>query len=156
VSNLRGLYTALAAVDVTFAKEDTASITVSAFDVSAIPNSIPSEILPARFLLPVNGRGEGLEAVWMAANVTSAEIVWEITDLMLWQPVAQGRGLIDVAADLTRYIDDFELTFRAQRLITSGFDIMTMRFTPDVFDFPAGGDTSYFGVETIMTIREII
>ena len=81
--------------------------------------------------------------------------MWELTDLMLWRPIAHGRGLIDVAADLARYIDAYELTMRRKRNILTGFDIESMRFTPDVYNFPIAGDVYYFGAEIILTIREL-
>ena len=156
MSNLRGLYTALAAIDITFIKEDTVSETVSAYDLNSIPNTIASANLPIRILTPVNGRCEGIESASSADEASGRIVVWELTDLMLWRPTAHGSGLRDFASDLTRYIDAYELTMRAHRNILTGFDIMSMRFAPDVYGYPAGGKFDYFGVKIILTIREPI
>ena len=158
MSNIRSLYTALAALDITFTTEAGGNSTPTGYDLDSLLQSVDTAQLPCRLLLPTEeygSDGQGMELL-AAGNGGSAEVMWNITDLMLWEPVGQTRGFLDVLPDLVRYCGQYASVLLDNRTPATNIQFMTVSFRPGVFTYPLGGNRSYFGVEVLSTWRELI
>lgn len=157
MSVLRDLYRHIASVVVAFESPTMAEIaTPTVRDLDALRNSEPSAELPLRLLLPVS-QLDG-SAFTFPTYCGSAELTWNITDLMLWRAIAQGMGLTDAAEDLVLYAAayaDMVLDMRnglPENLNT--IDLTNARIQPGVFEFPKGSGVRYLGVECTLTFTE--
>lgn len=143
-SDLRGLYTYLASMPVTFAGEDGQSISVAARDLNALKNSVSSSDLPIRLLLPTSSlEGTGYTAMGMC---NGAKWQWSIGDLMLFSMSGAKSGLKDVAADLVRYMDAYTgwvATMKSGLPSTVNFSGCTIN--SDVYEFPIGSKVQFIG-----------
>ena len=81
-SGIVSVYSSLADLSVSMAS----GVIPYAYDLDELPESITTAQLPCRLLLPVATMpGEGREGMHIAIG-TAMSIIWQITDLMLWQP----------------------------------------------------------------------
>lgn len=157
MSALRGVYRFVAGTDVSFESPTMAQIVTPAVrDLDALRNSEASSELPLRLLLPVSQLDGSAFAFPTYCN--SAELTWNITDLMLWRAVAQGVGLTDAAEDLVLYAAAYADAMLAMRgrlpeaLIS--VDLTNARIQPGVFEFPRGSGVRYLGVECTLNVTE--
>ncbi len=157
MSVLREVYRFVAGTAVSFESPTRAEIVQPAVrDLDALRNSAASAELPLRLLLPVS-QLEG-NAFAFPTYCGSAELTWNVTDLMLWRAVAQGFGLTDAAEDLVLYAAtyaDAVLTMRDNLPETlNAISITNARIQPGVFEFPKGSGVRYLGVECTLTFTE--
>lgn len=108
--------------------------------------------LPCRVILPF---GADFTASGRALTIsgTPKQMVWQPVDLLLWESVGQGRGVIDVMPILAAYMDAYSTAIRAKvALATSPTAIVeSWTMTPDVYAY---GDAQYWGVEVRLVVRE--
>lgn len=150
-SRLADIFAALAALPV-----NVNGASVPAYGLDALPNSVAAAALPCRLLLPLGTRVEGRSVSF--TTVGNAGVVvpqWRITDLLLWKPTAQGRGLNDVAPDLIAYMAAYVDALRSTRRF-AGAEVIDAAFEPSVYTYPAGGTKDYWGVEVVLQIKEIV
>jgi hypothetical protein len=157
MSVLRDIYRFVAGTSVSFASPTQAEIVQPAVrDLDTLRNSEASAELPLRLLLPVS-QLDG-NAFAFPTYCGSAELTWNITDLLLWRALAQGFGLTDAAEDLVLYAAayaDAVLTMRdglPESLDT--ISITNARIQPGVFEFPKGSGVRYLGVECTLMFTE--
>ena len=158
MSNIRSLYTALAGINITFTTEAGSNATPVAYDLNSLPRGIKTGHLPCRLLLPTEEweGGGGLEIMSMGTATASGEMVWNVTDLMLWKAVGQGRGLMDALPDLVRYAGAYVEALIQNRNITPNTRLRSLNVRPGVFQYPLGSNSHFFGVEVNLTFAELI
>lgn len=129
---------------------------VNVYGLDTLPNSVAAAALPARLLLPLGTRSEG-RSVSFATFGQNGVVVpqWRITDVLLYKPTAQGRGLNDVAPDLIAYMAAYVDALRATRTL-AGATIVDAGLEPGVWTYPVGGSKDYYGVEATLTLKEIV
>jgi len=159
MGHLRALYSAIAGMEVSFeAEADGAIITPTAYDLHKLFNTIDTTDLPARVLLPVSdmGDGSGLEVMSAGNSLIFGQINWQVVDLMLLAAVGQGRGMVDYLADLVRYASAYTDSIMTTRTMATGTTLQAFQPSPGIYQWPAGTDHYYFGVECSMSYRELI
>lgn len=160
MSNIRALYTALAALDMDFINEASGSTLVTAYDLDELKGSYENPDLPARVLLPMeeyNGVNPGVPELMNAGSTNvGGEMSWNVIDLYLHASTGQGRGLLDYLPDLVRYAGNYVEVMLDARAPVAGLELMS--FTPliGVYEFPVGGERHYLGVECQLTFRELV
>jgi len=150
---LRTIYNTIAAVSVTAGGK-----TPTVYNLDSLPDVMHSASVPARLLLPVASNMEGRNLSFVLAGTGQMRTAqWKITDLLLWQAQAQGRGLEQVAGHLVDYVAAYVNAVAAKQPLISGqVTLEDMTLTPGVFLYPSSGATAWFGVEVVWQIKEII
>ena len=149
--SLAGICTALAAVDVTVNSQ-----TLPVYEPNGATRKLKARFetadLPCRVIIPF-GFSFSARATALTISGTPKAGVWQLTDLLLWEAVGQGRGLVDVAPDLLATIDAYNTAIRAAlRLATSPVAVVeSWTFSPDIITY---GDLKCWGVEIQLTIKE--
>lgn len=135
--------------------------TPQVFGLANVPNSLASAELPCRILTALQGNFEGQE---MRSETISGDnpatgnqqnIIWQITDLLLWLPQGQGRGPRDVTAELVEYAAAYVDIVRANRLIGTRATVENLSPQVGIYEYPQQGSTPYYGCRTVWTIREL-
>lgn len=156
MSNLRTIYTNLAAKTVTVVSPVHGSQTPPVRDLDELPAFVEAAQCPVRLLLPIGpGRGESREGQFICLGTTGRS-TWHVTDLLLWRPIEEGLSLESVAVDLVLYAAAYiEMlrTFRspASQCILKEWQIVTGRF-----NYPSGSANWFFGVECSLDIEEVL
>ncbi len=160
MSNIRALYTALAALDLDFANEASGTTSVAAYDLDELKSGYEKPDLPARILLPMEEYGAANAGVDELMNAGSSgvggEMRWNVIDLYLHVRSGQGRGLLDVLPDLVRYAGNYVETLLDNRAPAAGLDLQALTPVIGVYEFPVGSEAQYLGVEVQLTFRELI
>ena len=102
MSQIRTIYSNLAAQSVTFTRENGASVTVTARDLHQLPVSVNAADAPLRLVLPYSTDTEGRDGAFASLD-TIGRMDWYIVDLLLWKPGTLASGIAESAADLVRY-----------------------------------------------------
>lgn len=153
MSEITSIYTALAAITVTTTSGSTATV----FDLDELKNRINTSDLPVRMLLPVGDdtRGEGREGAFVAIGTTMT-IDWQVSDLMLWQPLGQGEGLREYAPELVDYCGKYIDAMRTFKCPTSNSSLTGVYMMPGIYEWPMGEGVYYAGVLCQLTIHEVL
>lgn len=147
--SLASIVTAIAGVSVTVS-----STTPLTYEPNHATRKIQAHydtaLLPCRLVLPF---GAEFTASGRALTIggTPKQIQWQPVDLLLWESVGQGRGVIDVMPVLAAYMDAYSTAIRASIAIATGAIVENWTMTPDVYTY---GDAQYWGVEVRLTVRE--
>ncbi len=137
--------------------------TVNVKNLTALPDEVQSAMLPMRLLLPLGPETEQDHTETFAAygNNALTELIWKITDLCLWRKVGEGIGFQSVAPDLVKYTAAYLNMLKAFRYPTEtptyNDSIVTgARVSRGFYEYPAGSDDWYYGVECIVTVLEYL
>lgn len=149
-SQISAIYTAIGALSVSVG-----AVTPKVYALSALPDTVSSGNLPCRLLLPVAAMSEGRTMNFVTITRT-ATINWKLTDLMLWQAQAQGRGLEQVAADLVSYMAAYIAAVQGKQALLTNVTTENLSLEPGIFRYPLAGDKWWYGVEAVWTIKEIV
>lgn len=150
MSDLSGIYDALAAMDVTLN-----AATVPVFNYDELPDSIQTAQLPCRLLHPLGEQPGGSVTPFTLSGV-SLQFGWTIFDLFLLRPVAQGIGLKDAAPDLVAYMDAYAAALKTHiKIVGHSATITGGTLDPAIFAYPRGGPTIHFGVMVTLKITEL-
>lgn len=150
MSAIADIYAALAAKSVT-----AASKTPTVYSLAALKKSAETADLPLRLLLPFSGRGPGRDGQFISLG-TLTSITWRITDLCLWEPVAQTLGIAEVSPDIIAYAGAYLDMIRTFRAPTTQSHITGFSIAPDVYQWPVGSGRWYYGVEVVLEIEEVL
>lgn len=134
--------------------------TPTTYSLASLLHKVETAQLPARLLAITGGRSGGQDGQFQSLR-TVMTVRWQLTELLLYKPEAQGRGLSDVAAQLVAYAGAYLEAVKANRKPLPAEDratakIESVRVTPGVYEWPEGSDTWYFGVECVLDIEEIL
>ena len=149
MTSFTSIYNAIGALSVS-----AVSVTPTAYYGSTLTNWTPSANLPVRLLLADEQTGGTfIEFIDADDNVT---MQWQVSDMMLWKPVAQGQGLHEVTPDQIAYMDHYAAALKANRTLglgslvrVSGANIRAAKI-----EYPAGSGTVYFAVRCVVTVTE--
>lgn len=150
MSQLSEIYTALAAKVVTVGATN-----VAAKDVSELPQSVETGVMPIRLLLPFNEKAGGDELSIVTFGRT-ATIDWRITDLLFWASAGQGSGLANAAPSLVAYKAAYVDMIRQMRWPQGVGDVVGLELRPGDFEWPRGSQRWYYGVAATVTVREFL
>lgn len=101
------------------------------------------------------GQRSDVEARWLTAGGNMAA-TWRVTDLMLWEPIAQGKGLADHEPALVAYEAGYLTMIQSRRSITTACTVEDVTMQPGIYEWPLGSGAQFFGVECTLTVREVI
>lgn len=154
MSQIRALYTALAATSITFTREAGGSVTVTAKDLHQLPNAVQAADAPVRLLLPYSVTTQA--GGQFATLDTIVAATWTVTELLLWKPGQLGTGIADSAADLVRYQGAWLEATRALHSMggLAGVELLSVALKPGLYDWPIGSNTWWQGVMASLTILE--
>jgi len=164
MSQIRQLYTNLAAKVVTVTLEDTTTKNVACDDLSVLAPGTSQPDLPRRFLLPSKPQGggaDGFQALALGVTNTFSQVTWHLTDICLWREMGQGIGLNDVLSDLVRYAGQYvEMLADDQSVgFTSNDTFSNYRLSIDIvpdFQWPRSTGNDYFAVLVHLSVDELI
>ena len=131
------------------------------YGLTGLPNTVASAMLPCRILLDLANAGEGQSMDFFSINTGiggggNQYVDWQLSDLMLMLPQAQGIGVKQVATTLVEYTGAYIDAARDNRAIVPTANITGLRVSPGIYQYPAEGGVSYWGCMATLTIREII
>ena len=150
MSDLAGIYDALAAMDVTLN-----AAVVPVFNYDALPDSIQTAQLPCRLLHPLGEQPAGSVTPFTLSG-HSLSLGWTIFDLFLLKPVGQGIGLVDAAPELVAYMDAYATALAANiKLVGHSVTITGGEFDPALYAYPRGAPTAFFGVMVKLRLTEL-
>lgn len=152
-SQLSAIISAIAGISIT-----ADGITPTVFYGDTIKQS--GDNYPMRVILPSDidmpNRGARFANIGLGTVVVAT---WNISDLFLLRPIVTGSGLDQVADTLVLYAAAYVNALVGKQGLISG----SRNITVDGFDvqiggyqFPAGTDRWYYGVEARWTVKEII
>ncbi len=160
MSNIRALYTALAALSMNFTNEASTTTSVTAYDLDELKGRYEKPDLPARILLPMeeyNAANAGVPEMMNAGSSgVGAEMGWNVIDLYLHARTGQGRGLLDMLPDLVRYAGNYVEVLLDNRAPAAQVDLQSLTPVIGVYEFPVGSESHYLGVECRLSFRELI
>jgi len=100
--------------------------------------------------------GEGREGAHIAIG-TAMSIVWQITDLMLWQSSEQGLGMHEFAPKLVDYAGKYLDSMRAWGKCPYGdTTLQSVSITPGEYEWPRSSGRFYSGVMCVLNILEVV
>jgi len=161
MSNLRTAYTNLAAMAVSFTKENGISTgTINCKDLHQLPDgAVSTADLPVRLLLPMEDWGAdapNLGIISSGASGVSGLMTWMITDLLLWDQVAQNMQIQMHYPDLVRYCGAHVTALLDNKDMASYVYFRNVYYRTGVFEYPLASGKQYFGVEAVCTFEEMI
>ena len=153
MSEITDIYDSLAALEVSLSN----GVTPYVYELEELPESVTTAQLPCRLLLPVSSEpGDGRDGTHIAIG-TAMAIVWQITDLMLWQPSQQGLGLREFAPRLIEYSGKYLDAMRAWgKCPSQNSTLEAIGITPGEYEWPRGSGKFYSGVLCRLQIREVV
>lgn len=135
--------------------------TPQVFGLADVPNSLASAELPCRILTALQGNFEGQEMRFETISGNSPatgnqqNINWQIIDLLLWLPQAQGRGPRDVTAELVEYAGAYLDIVRPNRLIGTRASVENLSIDIGIYEYPSNSGNFYYGGRAAWTIKEL-
>lgn len=154
MSNIRSLYTALAAADMSYTNEAGGTTTVACHDLHQVKQQYTRGELPIRVLLPLeempSGGSSQSQMVTASANGSAGmlALLWTVTDLYLHRVATDGGNLLqDIMPDLLRYADQYASVVAAG--LTGTADCLTMQaitFSAGVYEYPQASGAFFHGV----------
>ncbi len=153
MSEITDIYKSLAGLQVSLSD----GTTPYAYNLDELPEAVTTAQLPCRLLLPVSSNpSEGREGTHIAIG-TAMSIVWQITDLMLWQASEQGLGLREFAPLLVDYSGKYLDAMRAWgKCPSDNSTLQTVSITPGMYEWPSTSGRYYAGVLCILQILEVV
>ncbi|MCI0726427.1 MAG: hypothetical protein L0332_06850 [Chloroflexi bacterium] len=129
---------------------------VPAHKLDEVKNAYERADLPRRLILPPGAAGGGaLEFDFQTFGANGAALItWRVTDLMLWQAQAQGRGVGPVFSKLTAYIGAYADMLRALKFPTDTSQIVGFDPQAGIYEWPPDSGNTYFGVQCLVLVTE--
>lgn len=158
MSDIVGIYSQLAALPITFTKNDGNSATVTCRDLDELKKSIYGADCPVRQLMPLGNETDGVSMHTTFGR--SAEMRWRIVDLLFWKPGNQGDLLTECGPDLVRYMAAYEAMLRTSFQLCGYTDgrklLREVQMLPSVFTWPIDSQNVYFGMTVVLNISELV
>lgn len=145
------IYPAVAALSVSAAGK-----TPSVYALENSPNTLWTANVPCRLLLPVASQSKSRSLNYLTLSGTTRTVVWQITDLMLWQAQAQGRGLDQVSGALVEYAAAYIAAVSGKQAFAARTTLEDVTLEPGIFNYPLRSELWWYGVEVVLTLKEII
>ncbi len=158
MSQIRAIYSALAAQSVSFTTEAGVAVVVSAKDLHQLPVSVAAADAPTRLLLPYSTDTEGRDGAFASLD-RIGRMDWYLADLLLWKPGTLASGIAESAADLVRYQGAYAEMLRGLRAMgvtTSDVELIDWRARPGLYDWPIGSNTWWQGCMMVLHVLEVM
>lgn len=139
MSNITAIYHALANMEVGTAK-------LKAKDVHEIKFQFSDKELPMRLLMPSTETDAGFIMIGSLVDVA-----WQITDMMLLDPVGTGGGIHEYSGAMVEYIGDYLTAIKANRSLYAGSHVENIAAEAGMIDW---GSKQYYGVIVTLTVKE--
>lgn len=152
MANIRAITSALAALSVTYTNEATASITPTAYDINAVPPSVPAANLPVRLLGTTRGNSDAT-FMPLTAGVGDGVVEHSVSELCLIEAVGLSR-MQDEWCDTMRYVDALLVVLQANRTIYTRSEIKSANASRGVYEWPNNSGELFYGCQTLITISE--
>lgn len=154
MSNLRQIVTAISNLTVTFTNELNNSVTVTNYDVNALPRIVPAADLPIRMLGVARGSSS---SDWsrVSAGLTDGQINHSIAEIALIEMVGLSR-MQDEWCDVMRYCDRLVVVLQANQNIYAKSEIISATCNRGVYEYPEGSGDVFYGAQTDVLISEYI
>ena len=135
------------------------SVAVPVYEPDEFKRSVESADCPARILLPSTEGDVHTFAPMGTGRISRAE--WVVKDLLLYLPVEEGMGWLQVGYSLDGYIDSYTSKLSAANHSATGFcsipsEVLGVDFSVGTFTYPIQGTRSYYGVMATLHIVEFI
>lgn len=150
-SQIEGIYNALVAMSITV---DTK--TPSVYGLTGLPNQVASADLPCRLILALGANAVAGSSTDFYTLGGHQNVVWTMSDLLLWLPAAQGQGVKQVAGALVRYAGKYVDAVKGKWFMVSGADVEDCKVEPGMYEYPVGSGNFYYGCLSRLTIRELV
>lgn len=150
---LLDIYAAIAAQSVTMSN---GTVINKVWQPDEIKDRVNNDQLPLRILLPPGADGNTAVAEWEMLTFKNAQVVWRITELMLYRPIGLGGGVGNVWSLLTDYIARYVSTFTTGRKLTGGATVTGFAPQAAVLEWPRGSGNQFHGVQTTLLVSETI
>ena len=150
-SAISSIYAALA-TDIT--PTPSSDVTVHVEAIGAVKDSLQADDLPLR-KLQAFANESGSEMAFVSLGTTII-VTWKIVDRLYYRVATMGMGWQEFADELTLYAASYINQMRLKRSLTAQSHVTSIRFVPQIFTFPAGGNLSVAGVDVILTVDEVI
>jgi hypothetical protein len=120
-----------------------------------LPNSVETTHLPGRLLLVGGGQSSsGGEGAFVAMGKLT-QVVFQITDLFLLHPLAQGYGRAHAEPLLELYVDNYLAMLRNWRDAGQNQAHVTgFKADAGTVNYPQGSDKWYWGVPCVVQVQE--
>lgn len=157
MSQIRQIYSNLAALPIAFTTEAGVTVSLTALDLDELPDALSDADAPRRLLLPFSATTYGRDGQFATLD-SIGQIYWNICDLLLWKRGQLGGGIAETAADLLRYQAAYVEALRAFRVMGTLGDVEMVRWdlVPNLYDYPIGGATLWQGVMVTITVLEVL
>ncbi len=152
MSHLRQITSALAALTVTYTNEVAVNVTPTAYDINAVPASVPAANLPVRLLGTTRGNSDA-SMLPLTAGVTDSSVEHSISELTLIEAVGLSR-MQDEWCDTMRYMDQMLVVLQANRSIYTRSEIKSASVTRGVYEWPNNSGELFYGCQTLITVLE--
>lgn len=133
---------------------------MTGLSLSTLPSSTPSTELPLRLLSLVrpgaSGNVSGATFGFGASGAGACTVEWRVSDLLLLAGVAEGFGLQDFEPALADYMSHYIDMVKRERGAVTNMTITSVQLTPGVVEWPAESGERYFGVEAVLTVKELV
>ena len=127
------------------------------YNGATLPNKIETTSLPARLLLAGNEEGRGASGQFVAIGKLD-RVVFQISDLMLAAPTAQGLGRPQYEPVLKTYVDDYLAMLRnwrdAGQSNPAQAVLQDFSLTISTIGYPAAVSERYWSVACVVTVAE--
>ncbi len=153
MSQMRAITTALAAMSVSYTAEAGGTVTPTAYDVSALPTSVPAANLPVRLMGVTRGDSSAVLSPF-TAGVNDGQILHSFTELCLIELVGLSR-VADEWSDTMRYADALLAVLQTNRGILARCEITNANVQRGVFEYPNNSNEQFYGCQTIISVMEI-
>ena len=152
MADLTDIYDAIAERTITL-DDGTA---VKCWKLDEVPQSIQSDHLPARLLLPPGADGGSAVESYEYLSYKRAAVTWRVTELMLFQNIARGGGVKNVWERLTAYIAAYVNEFTPDKHITPTAAVVGYLPQAAVLEWPRGSGNQYHGVQMTVLAKETL
>ena len=131
---------------------------VPVYEPDDFRRTVDSADTPARIILPSTEGDEHRGVPLGIGNTTRME--WTVKDLLLYRPVEEGLGWLDVGYDLDGYVDSYVAQLNAYNHSTATGGFCTEQAEVLEYNFQVGTHTfsnrTYYGVMVTLRIMQIV
>ena len=150
-SRILDIYDTIAALSITVG-----SVTPTVLDVDELPNTVDTDRLPTRLLMPLGSIATGGAREMRFVTLDSiTNVTWVIRDLCLWRPVGRGIGYKTIVPTLIEYAGKYLDALRANRQMTHTAYVQRADIQPRVIEWPESSGKWYYAVDATIEVAEL-
>lgn len=150
----------IAGISLSVTRPNGSEVTIPAYYLSTLPDTVPAGNLPCRLIMPFAPRQQGTNLNFTTFGGGNQERVWQVSDILLYAAWGQaGLGVRSTVVNLQRYQVNY--LHRLRTMVTFGGSDINATITDArdeiaVLNYPSGSGDQFHAVEMILTIHELI